>query len=396
MKKLLRFFWQFYRPGRSDATTVTTDQTPHKQEQDMPEETIASDQAAQHSGVDTAELDSRTEGNGKEAVNTVPPIAKLRPTVSLYDTEREPEDASDLARHPHQKLFPPDGGVYSLRNGWQVVGASRRGFGHAYNGSYREDDFSIGIISDEGVFVAIADGLGSRAYSRRGALAAVEGATSLPTEQLQRLLALVQAYPEDPRCREEAYQTLMEALRAAHTNIEQQAEHDQIDSDEFKTTLLVFVAIPCQDDMLFLASVQVGDGALLALQPREQATLSDQWRWLQQQQIQEVGSVVQPFLGTNAALWSKMFRCEILHHATLIMGMTDGTADDIEPPRPTSDDPDPDPFLFVQNFYQHLAADVLSSEQFARALLEFLGYRKRASFDDRTVVCFYHREEATR
>lgn len=381
MKKQLPFFWRFYKPGKSGATTVTEDQTPASDEQERGE---------------TAELGVWATNIGREAVNTVPPIPKLPPTASLYESEQEPEDASDIARHPHQKIFPPDGGTYRLRNGWQVAGASRRGFSHTYNGKYREDDFGIGVINDEGVIVAIADGLGSREYSRRGALAAVEGTISLPMEKLQNLLALVQAQPDDSHCQKEAYAVLMAALQAAHANIEQQAECDQLDSSELKTTLLVFVAIPCQDDTLFVASVQVGDGALLALRPHEQAALSDQWSWLQQQQIQEVGSAVQPFLGTNATLWSKFFRCEVLHHATLIMGMTDGTADDIEPPRTAPDDPNPDPFFFVQDFYQYLAERVLLAEHPARALLEFLGYRKRSSFDDRTVVCFYYGEEFTR
>ncbi len=74
------------------------------------------------------------------------------------------------------------------------------------------------------------------------------------------------------------------------------------------------------------------------------------------------------------------------------MGMTDGTADDIEPPHPTREEPEPDPFVNVNDFYERIVKPALNNPEPAEALAESLGYRKRQSFDDRTVVCLYRQQ----
>src|SRR5439155_20664719 len=105
---------------------------------------------------------------------------------------------------------------------------------------------------------------------------------------------------------------------------------------------------------LFVASVQIGDGALFVWQPDKGSRLQDQWHWLQQPQIQTVGNEVQPFTRAASNIWSQFLHTELLVDATFIMGMTDGTADDIEPPRATPENPHPDPFFYGNDFHQHL------------------------------------------
>ncbi len=83
-------------------------------------------------------------------------------------------------------------------------------------------------------------------------------------------------------------------------------------------------------------------------------------------------------------VWEHNLHCDMLDNVVFLMGMTDGTADDIEPPRATGDRPEPDPFVLVHDFYLHLRG-----ARTAEQVHEFLGYKKRGSFDDRTVVCLY-------
>ncbi len=321
------------------------------------------------------------------------PIPRLPRPPSIYDTTREPEDESDLGWHPHIKRFPASGGKCDLDYGWQIIGASRRGYGHAYAGKYREDDFNIRLSGKDIALVAIADGLGSKSMSRRGARASVLGATHLPEERLQGLASLARQDVGTRDCQQMAEKLLLDALFAASKRVEEQAKEDQSDISELQTTLLVFLAIPCDAHRIFVSSVQVGDGALFAFQPGKSARPDGQWQCLQQQQLQAVGNEVEAFTRTTKDTWSHFLRCDLLEDATFIMGMTDGTADDIEPPLGTQRMPDPDPFLYVHNFYQHIQARALNERQPAAALSEFLSYRKRGSYDDRTVVCVYRVEE---
>lgn len=87
--------------------------------------------------------------------------------------------------------------------------------------------------------------------------------------------------------------------------------------------------------------------------------------------------------------WTKSFRCKLIADAICIMGMTDGTADDIQPRQPTPEDPYPDPFAMVNDFYLRIIEPAFPHAQPAEALMKALGYRKRLSYDDRTVVCLY-------
>src|SRR5204863_8304382 len=103
------------------------------------------------------------------------------------DRQINPPDFEQEEMHyPHIKLFPdpvqPEKIALSeLLYGWHIIGASRRGYGHAYDGKYREDDFEVSHICLWQMrtmisLVAIADGVGSKVHARHGARAAVEGA----------------------------------------------------------------------------------------------------------------------------------------------------------------------------------------------------------------------------
>src|SRR5436305_1716037 len=203
----------------------------------------------------------------------VPAVSSKQAPPNIYESAREPEDPRDLPEHPHERVFPARNEGNSLRFGWRIIGASRRGFGHAYEGKYREDDFNVRIYGAQGqpdiAMIAIADGVSSKNLSRRGARAAVLGATELADQRMNNLRNLV------------------------------------------------------------------------------------------------IGNV----------------QCT--------MGMTDGTADDIEPPRATRENPTPDQFVYVHDFYARIVLPTFTAPQPGEELLKLLAYQKKTSHDDRTVVCLY-------
>ncbi|HXX79349.1 MAG TPA: protein phosphatase 2C domain-containing protein, partial [Ktedonobacteraceae bacterium] len=178
---------------------------------------------------------------------------------------------------------------------------------------------------------------------------------------------------------------LLDALEAAHYRVEDVAERTGTPVGELQSTLLVFLVMPWDENRLLIASSQIGDGALFVLQQKP----DNRWNWLQQPQIQSAGNEVQPFIRATPDEWVKYFRCDLIEHVACIMGMTDGTADAIEPPRPTRENPNPDSFARVQDFYQRIILPALICQSPGEELVNNLGYKKRSSFDDRTVVCLY-------
>lgn len=334
---------------------------------------------------------ARTSLSGtSQAYRAALPTTSKPPAPSLYESAREPEDTSDLQEHPHEKIFPARNEANSLRFGWHVIGASRRGFGHAYEGKYREDDFSVQFYGLPGqqpamALIAIADGVSSKHLSRRGARAAVLGATGLPEKYIQNLRYLLGQGVEEDLLRKETFTILMNALAAARRRVEERAAQSRATVDDLQSTLLVFLTVPLDEHRLFVASTQIGDGALFVLQQQQQ----ERWKFIQQPQIQSVGNEVYPFMRSTQDEWEKYFRAGTVAQARYLMGMTDGTADDIEPPPATHENPEPDPFALVHDFYQRIVLPTYSRQYPAEELLKLLAYRKKASHDDRTVVCVY-------
>jgi len=290
----------------------------------------------------------------------------------------------DLLNFPHLKYFPDADDVTNiLDTHWFLIGASRRGRGHSIDKKLREDDFSVWNVDQKLALVAIADGVGTCSHARHGARAAVQGATSVPEEQLRNLAELTRYAYNEGKCTAASKDILMEAMKRAAQYVSAQAERDNMSMGELHSTLLVFLAIPCQDD-LFVASVQIGDGALYVCQGGPDA---HRWQLLQPPQIQPDTSGIIPFMKTQEKEWLASFRAELLkEHPLCIMGITDGILDDIilEPP---------EEFVDTELFYEGMKTNILNKSQpvqVAQALAKYLGYHVDGSFDDRTLVCLYH------
>lgn len=323
-------------------------------------------------------------------------IKQQQPLARIYDVARDPEGYTEQEQRtfPHEKTLPNNGMTIKLAQGWQAIGASRRGYGHSYEGKFREDDFNIVQYQLPGLellLVAIADGVSSRANSRHGARAAVLGATkNIDSRLLMTLATALTRRGAQPDYQTAAQDILIHCLHMARQAVEGKAQRLHLAVDELQSTLMVFLVVPLAQQQLLVASAQVGDGVLFALQPQRGSAPRDQWSYLQRPQIQTFGNEVQPFMTTGPEFWTQYLQVAILEGVSFLMGMTDGTADDIEPPVVrTTQTPELDPFFYIDDFYKRISIDAVQTQRPAAELVKFLSYKKKGSTDDRTVVCLY-------
>ncbi len=252
--------------------------------------------------------------------------------------------------------------------GWRLSGASRRGKQHAHDGKYREDAWQVGVSRRGGwSIVAVADGGGSYQFARVGAALVTQRAV----EALQANL------PEpDGEILESAIRGAVDAaLAAAYQSLNEEAAtiakeyEEEITSRDLSTTLLLAALCPQQAKLVV---AQVGDG-WLALQKQDGS-------WVSLAQSDSGASANQVVFLNNlrAFTWGQRIRIfKLSELPRLIVAMTDGVADDV---------------LESEHNTRVLFAalnDFIGQAHPAEVLKDWLGYEKRASFDDRTLVVLY-------
>lgn len=296
-----------------------------------------------------------------------------------------PTYAKEQAHHPHVKIFPEKGPALALDYGWHLLGASVRGRGHQ-NGHFREDDFAVRQYRTHAVLLALADGVGSTAYARWGALAAVQGATGAVRDAA--LAALVEDAhskndPAEQALQQRARATILAMLAGAVQSVQQTAHANHKAPEDLHSTLLVALLVPKPTGDLFIASAQIGDGALMLRPP----TLDDapRWQMLQAPQPSGADNKTVPLLRFDAANWPGLIHMQTAEPGSAVLALTDSTLDDLESPP----DPDTGHFADTEAFYWKLRAATSHTANPAQALAAFLNDPQRNSGDDRTVVCIY-------
>lgn len=331
------------------------------------------------------------------APNPLPKPTPLPPPATFQI--RPLVDPGDEGAHPHQLALPAHRpGFFELRDGWHVLAASRRGRGHEDEGKYREDDVYLKVVGKDLVLAALADGVGSKRLSRHGARAAVLGATDLDEKDLWDFASRVRTatFPADAGVEasvdQQARRIVRDAVARARHAVEARVQEDQradadVSADDLGSTLLILLAVPHHSGQVLIAGSQIGDGALYSCRYEPTGRV---WAAPLPQQIGSADNEVVPFMRATDAEWDKRFFC-VSGPLDFVMAMTDGTADDLRPPFAV-DGQVPDRFIYIDEFHGHIRQAVTTGTLApAAALLEFLGYRKKQSVDDRTVVCLYRK-----
>jgi hypothetical protein len=211
----------------------------------------------------------------------------------------------------------------------------------------------------------VADGGGSYPLSRVGANVATRVAVDVLTENL----------PQQEFIPSAIQGVMVDALDKAYGAIEQEAAAIAADRPgttmrDLATTLLVVAHCPVQR---LVAVGQVGDG-LVALQKHDGT-----WEKLShgEDSGRTAGEVVFLTSVANRDWWRRVRQFKLTAPPRFLAVMTDGVGDDV--------------LEAEQNFAMlfRMLEDASRRSEPSGALLEWLGYDKPRSFDDRTLVAVY-------
>ena len=263
---------------------------------------------------------------------------------------------------------------------WSISVASLRGKSHAHEGKHRDDSFSCETQNGWSI-IAVADGAGSCRLSRVGAKIACQTATAYLKQCLNSDFCLNGddgASIEFSIPNEEDLllirHFLISAINDAITTISKEAKSRQINKDELSTTLLLAIHHEWGNKSL-VASIQVGDGAIAL--------------WHGGKNISIMGTADSgsyggetKFITSNSLdkeLSTRVFFA-IKPDVDAIVLMTDGVSDDFFPYD-----------KFMPGMFEEIICKLIGTENPEAALLEWLAYERRGSFDDRTIAVLYRR-----
>ena len=275
--------------------------------------------------------------------------------------ENEPADQTDVVAHKEsENQTAPDN--------WQLAAASVRGKLHAHRALWREDSFALGNIGQWSV-IAVSDGAGSAPLSRIGSrLACDKSLESLSQSlgQLDELSADQQTLATNdlPPLRAALVGAAADALAA----LQAEAQTRSQPLAAFAATLLILVRRAWNDRQI-CAAIQVGDGAialdcasgLKLLGEADHGQHSSETRFLTTRGIEaELAGRVKFSLPDDL-------------RATLVI--SDGVSDDYFPEDKR-----------LTEVFEAVTPLAQNADDAGAALLEWLGYEKKGSSDDRTIA----------
>ena len=275
--------------------------------------------------------------------------------------ENEPAQQSDPTPHKtSDNLSAPDG--------WQTSGASVRGKLHAHRALWREDAFALGNAQNSAgswSICIVSDGAGSAPLSRIGSNIACQTALGDLVGSLGEIETLSDDINADlPRIKA----ALVGAGKAALSATRDEADKRNQPVNAFAATLLILVRRALGEAQL-CAALQVGDGAialdcasgLKLLGAADHGQHSSETRFLTTQGMED------DFANRVKFSLPKDLR------ATLVV--SDGVSDDYFPEDQR-----------LTEVFEATLPLAQNAEDAGNALLEWLGYEKKGSSDDRTLV----------
>ncbi|HUJ67249.1 MAG TPA: PP2C family serine/threonine-protein phosphatase [Acidimicrobiales bacterium] len=305
-------------------------------------------------------ITDRVEGQGTLADDPLDaPAGQLDNATVLERTramwqEREPPETNDPVDHHVRECHTSPRGI-------RLIAASRRGRAHAHDGSFREDCFHV-AVTDGWTLVAVADGAGSKPLARVGARLA----TRTAIDYLERVTR--EQFGPDEEIAPRLKGALAGALAQAVATLSEEAATRGRDVDDFASTLIL-LAYGHSPSTPWIGVAQVGDGGAAIRTQTECATLGQPDRGAF---AGEALFLTSPETQLTWVRRASVYRMS--HPPTALLVATDGVMDDFTPPLGALE------ALFIA--LEPLSL-VVNSDQW---LLDWLGYERRGSFDDRTLV----------
>jgi hypothetical protein len=290
--------------------------------------------------------------NTPEAEPTPPPPIRIQGTR----WRNLPSNRQDTYAYPDQLSESTEGAA-----GYRLVAASFRGKTHAHAGTFREDAVAVTATRYWNI-MAVADGAGTAPMARIGSNLAVKSAIE----------AMSSAMPQLPAT-EDLGKAIWAGLRNAYQSIKGFAAENNLALSDLHTTLQLLIHWP-QERGCLLAVAHVGDGIVTA------ETIDGQYYLLTDPDTDPDDSNRTLFL-TSGPLRQWMERTKVYQFdepLDIVALMTDGLSGDLEP---YAD-------LLHSHLFEALRQRVLCYplRQREQALLAFIGYDRRGSFDDRTLA----------
>jgi serine/threonine protein phosphatase PrpC len=276
-----------------------------------------------------------------------------------------------------------------------MVAASQRGRSHAQEGKPRDDDFSLKYIKDSEWYVmAVADGAGSAAASRKGAQIACQTVANVCeqkiTSHLKEFEQHIKNFHSDnssdnrKKVGDNLYHIVGNAVFTAFKNIDAEARVANKPLKDFSTTLIVSICKKFKFGW-FVGAFWVGDGGI-GIYNHETGFLkvlgeTDGGEYAGQTRFLTMPEITQP-----AELYRRL-RFDIVEDFTALILMSDGVTD---PKFET------DANLLKIDKWNNLWTDItqsvnLSDDNQAAAdeLLNWLDFWSPGNHDDRTIAILY-------
>jgi serine/threonine protein phosphatase PrpC len=316
----------------------------------------------------------------RQSENKQSVIKQTEPPVK--DSREKPAPKEEEVVYPRWRDLPPadqedwveiNDSAFKEWNGWGICAASRRGKTHAHEGSHRDDSFGFDFENGWSILAA-ADGAGSCRLSRVGSKIGCEMAVKTLKQFLKdykvKQIEGVNIPEETDLIRIRTF--LVDTMHEVLISLKEEAAARKIEFDLLSTTMLIAVHREWMGKSL-IASIQVGDGAIALWHGGVSVSIlgvADSGEYASETKFITTKDIEKEFE-------HKVFFA-IKPEVDAVAIMTDGISDDFFP----VDTMMPKMFEYV---YQ-----IVLGENPADKLVDWLGYEKRGSFDDRTIV-FLHR-----
>ncbi len=283
-----------------------------------------------------------------------PPIDKGGKATNWQELD-PPEDETDRVEHvATEVLLAP--------NNWQLIAASRRGKMHAHQARFREDAFALGEAAGWHLMV-VADGGGSCSLSRVGSQLAANTAVKEMAQIVKSMRTT--EFPAKKVCELALKESIEKAWKALQTEAD---AREGISLGDLGTTFLALMHRPDKKGHI-VGVAQVGDGLVAAKLADGKPLI------LAEPDVGETASVTLFLTSKPWKEWIDRVKVDVLATPPqLLVAMCDGVADDLIPFKKKL------PILFKE------LEQRIQKKEPAEALLDFLGYEQRGSFDDRTLT----------